>query len=299
MQQIVDETPTAGRFILTGSQNFALSSTVSQSLAGRVGMVTLLPLSLHELKKAGLFQSANDLLFKGGYPGLHKLSLSALDFYPSYIATYVERDIRQLQHINNLSIFQKFLSLCAGRVGQILNYSSLGNDCGISHNTVRQWLSLLESSYLAFVLPSFHKNYSKRLIKMPKLYFYDVGLACRLLGIEAAEQLTTHYMRGALWENSVILELIKSRYHKGLPPNLSYWRDVSGHEIDCIAEWGSELKILEIKAGSTIQPNFFKGLKKFQVLDSTAKPYLVYDTEQNATFMDVTLLSPWSIYEMG
>lgn len=222
LQGIVDESPAKGRYILTGSQNFSLNHHIAQSLSGRIGMTTLLPLSLSEL---GMPEDINTAIFEGGYPGLHNLKMYPLDFYPSYIQTYIERDVRQLKNIENFGRFQTFLKLCAGRVGQIINLTSLAQDCGISHTTARQWLNILEASYLIFFLQPFYQNFSKRLIKMPKLYFYDTGLACTLLGLEKATQLQTHYLKGALFENLVILEILKKRLNQGLPPNLYFWRD--------------------------------------------------------------------------
>lgn len=230
LQGIVDETPIAGRYVLTRSQNFALNAHIAQSLSGRIGMTTLIPLSLNELG-LDLPASNNFAIFNGGYPGLHKLKIDPLDFYPSYIQTYIERDVRQFKNIENLAKFQIFIKLCAGQIGKLLNISSLAQDCGISHTTDRQWLSILEASYLIFLLQPFHNNYSKLLIKMPKLYFYDTGLACTLLGLQKAEQLNTHYLKGGLFENLVILEVLKKRLNQGLPPNLYFWRDHTGVEL--------------------------------------------------------------------
>jgi len=287
LQGIVDASPTKGRFVLTGSQNFALTSHISQSLAGRVGMTTLLPLSLAELNQ---FDNINELIFSGGYPGLHALQINPLDFYPSYIQTYLERDVRQLKNIENLGQFQTFLKLCAGRVGQIINLSSLALDCGISHTTARQWLTLLEASYVIFFLQPFYRNFNKRLIKMPKLYFYDTGLACSLLGLEKSTQLESHYLNGALYENLIILELLKGRLNRALPPNLYFWRDRTGHEVDLIAEWGGQIKAIEIKAGSTFQPDFIKGVRYFCELSETAHGYLVYSGQQAGTYLDTALV---------
>ena len=273
LQEIVDESPAKGRYILTGSQNFALSHHVSQSLSGRIGMTTLLPLSLSEL---GMPTNIDSTIFKGGYPGLHSLNMHPLDFYPSYVQTYIERDVRQLKNIENIGRFQTFLKLCAGRVGQILNLSSLAQDCGISHTTVRQWLNILEASYLIFFLQPFHQSFNKRLIKMPKLYFYDTGLACMLLGLEKERQLETHYLKGALFENLIVLEIFKRRLNQGLPANLYFWRDRTGHEVDLLAEWGSDIHAIEIRASSTFQSDFIKNVQYFCELSQIAKGYLIY-----------------------
>jgi len=287
LQGVVDESPTKGRFILTGSQNFSLTSQITQSLAGRIGMTTLLPLSLAELESS---KDINSRIFLGGYPGLHFFNINPLDFYPSYIQTYLERDVRQLKNIENLNRFQIFLKLCAGRIGQIINFSALALDCGISHTTARQWLTILEASYLVFFLQPFYRNFNKRLIKMPKLYFYDTGLACSLLGLETASQLETHYLNGALYENLAILELLKGRFNRALPSNLYFWRDHTGHEVDLIADWGGQIKAIEIKSRSTFQPDFINGLRYFYELSPTnTKGYLIY-TGKAGTFSNTSLI---------
>lgn len=287
LQGIVDESPEKGRFVLTGSQNFALSAQIAQSLPGRIGMTTLLPLSLSEL---GHKDSLLPSIFEGGYPGLHNLSMNPLDFYPSYVQTYIERDVRQIKNIENMGKFQTFLKLCAGRVGQLAELSGLAQDCGISHTTARQWLTILEASYLIFFLQPFHQNFNKRLIKTPKLYFYDTGLACSLLGLEKATQVETHYLKGALFENLMILEILKKRLNQGLPPNLYFWRDQSGHEVDLIAEWGGTIHPIEIKAGSTFQPDFIKNLHHFCSLSHTEKGYLIYTGEQQGSYQGIELI---------
>ena len=213
-----------------------------------------------------------------------------LDFYPSYIQTYIERDVRQLKNIESFNRFQTFLKLCAGRVGQIVNFSSLAQDCGISHTTARQWLNILEASYIVFFLQPFYKNFNKRLIKMPKLYFYDTGIACSLLGLEKEEQLENHYLKGPLYENLVILELLKGRLHSGLPANFYFWRDQTGHELDLIAEWGGTIKVVEIKSNSTFQPDFVKNLNFFHNLATSAEYYLVYNGIQEGKFLNTNLI---------
>lgn len=290
LQGIVDQDPRKGRYLLTGSQNFALAQHISQSLPGRIGMTTLLPLSLHEL---GGNPDINQAIFNGGYPGLHQLKMQPLDFYPSYIQTYLERDVRQLKQIEHLGKFQNFIKLCAGRIGQLVNLSSLAQDAGISQPTVRQWISLLEASYIAFTLQPFHQNFNKRLIKMPKLYFYDTGLACALLGLEKAEQLNTHYLRGALFENLMILEVLKGRLNQGLPPHIYFWRDKTGHEVDLIGEWGGVVHAMEIKIAGTVQADYFKNLQYFLELGKPAtkeiiKGYLVYSGAQTGEWHTIS-----------
>lgn len=269
IQGIVDREYKPGFFIITGSQNFAINQAITQTLAGRIGMFTLLPLSLHELKNAGLLTSPEDALFKGGYPRIYVQDFKPDEWYPSYIGNYVERDVRQIIAIENLALFQKFVRLCAGRVGQLLNLTSLGNDCGISHNTARSWISLLEASYIVFLLQPHHANFNKRLIKSPKLYFYDTGLACSLLKITEVEQLDNHYMRGGLFESMIISDIIKARYNAGKEPNTYFWRDSQGHEIDCLLEEASRLIPIEIKSGYTINTDFFKGLTEWNKISSS------------------------------
>ncbi len=285
LQGIVDDSPQKGKYVITGSQNFTISNTVSQSLAGRVGMITLLPLSLRELNAP---QNSMLSVLNGGYPALHKSKMMPEEFYPSYIKTYIERDVRDIKNIGDLSKFQTFLKLCAGRTGQLINFSSLATDAGISHTTAREWLSILEASYIIFTLQPFYKNFSKRLIKMPKLYFYDTGLACSLLGIENTSQLETHYLKGGLFENLVILEILKHRFNKGKDPNMYFWRDRSV-EIDLICEWGGKISAVEIKSSSTFQSEYIKNLQYFDKLAGEVEKYLVFDGNTDGKFLDVYL----------
>lgn len=287
LQGMVDSSPQKGRFILTGSENFTLSEHISQSLSGRIGMMTLLPLALTEIQ---IYRGINGSIFSGGYPALHLLGMNPIDFYPSYIQTYIERDVRQIKNIGNLGQFQNFLKLCAGRVGQVVNFSSLALDAGISHVTARQWLSILEASYLVFFLQPYFNNFNKRLIKMPKMYFYDTGLVCNLLGLEKESQLETYYQKGALFENLVILEILKQRLNRGLPPNMYFWRDRTGHEIDLLLDVGGVIHAIEIKASETFQPTHIKGIKNFQKLPLSSRGYLVLGGDQEGTFDDVQLI---------
>lgn len=298
LQGVVDENREKGRYVITGSQNFSLSSSIAQSLSGRIGMVTLLPLSLFELDPK---QSAISRIFKGGYPALHQLDMHPLDFYPSYLQTYIERDVRQIKSIENLGRFQTFLKLCAGRIGQLINFSSLAQDAGISHTTARQWLTILEASYIIFTLQPYHQNFNKRLMKMPKIYFYDTGLACTLLGLEKEEQLENHYLKGVLFENLMVLEVLKGRINQGLPPHLYFWRDRTGHEVDLIGEWGGRIHAIEIKYGATFQESYIKNLRYFMELCKThphilLSNYLVYTGAQEGQFLDITLTPIYKIY---
>ncbi len=294
LQAVVDASSENGRYVLTGSQNFLLNEQITQSLAGRIGMTTLLPLSLAEL---GTPSDMNKNIFQGGYPRLYAQGMTPDELFPSYINTYIERDVRQIINIENLLTFQKFIQLCAGRVGQIINLTSLAQDCGISNMTARRWISVLEASYILFFLPPFYKNFSKRLIKMPKMYFYDTGLACNLLNIENEQQLSSIHLKGALYENIVVLEILKGRLNRARKPNLYFWRDSAGHEIDIIAEWGGTLKAIEIKSGTTVQPDFIKNVRYFCDLATQdpsetipAKPYLIYGGDLNGIFMQTKLI---------
>lgn len=277
IQEIVDQNKER-KFILSGSQNFLLSEKISQTLAGRVGILTLLPFSRQELKGIQNFNSFEEWAFKGAYPRIYDQNIPPDIFYSSYIQTYIERDVREIKNILDLNAFTRFLKLCAGRVGQLLNLSSLANDCGIAVSTAKQWISLLEASYVVFLLQPHHKNFNKRLIKMPKLYFYDTGLLCYLLQLESAEQLKTHYAKGAVFENVMLLELLKKRLNNGQRNNLYFWRDHKGLEIDCIIEQGELLTPIEFKAGSTKSLDFFKSITYWNKLSGN-KPensYVIY-----------------------
>ena len=278
LQVLVDERGAVGQFVLTGSQNFLLLEQVSQSLAGRVAPHTLLPFSHQELA-ASTHLSLDESLFKGGYPVLYDRGVPPPLYYPAYIQTYVERDVRSLRNVGDLSAFQRFLRVCAGRVGQLLDLSGLGN-----YKTVCAWISVLEASYIAFLLYPHHENFAKRLIKSPKLYFYDTGLLCSLLGLESADQLATHYLRGAIFENWVIAEVIKQHVNAGRRPDLYFWRDNIGNELDLLYERGGWRQVVEIKAGATLGTDQFKGLRYYKKL-ATALPveqnyYLIYGGEE-------------------
>jgi predicted AAA+ superfamily ATPase len=263
LQGLVDEDPRPGRFLLTGSQNLALVDAVTQSLAGRTTLTELLPLSLGEIRR---FPSPPDdldtLLWQGGYPRIYERGLPAHEWLADYVATYVERDVRQLVNIGDLLLFQTFLRLCAGRTGQILNLSSLASDCGISQPTARSWLSVLEASYIVFRLPPFFANLGKRLIKSPKLYFYDTGLVATLLNIENPAQLESHPLRGALFETWTVAEIAKAHLHRGRRPRLSFYRDSGGLEIDLILERGTDLTLVEVKSARTPSGQYFNAFER-------------------------------------
>lgn len=295
LQGIVDTRAETGQFILTGSQHFGLLERISQSLAGRVGFVRLLPFSLGELAGADwLPNTLDELLFKGGYPPVYDLAAAPERWYNAYIATYVERDVRQLLNVRDLGTFQRFVALCAGYTGQLFNASRLGADIGVSHNTIRSWIDILEASFILLRLRPHHQNFRKRLVKNPKLYFWDTGLAARLLGLESPRQLATHAMRGALFENWVVVELLKSRGHRGKSDNLFFWRSHVGKEIDVVVEHADGLLPVEVKSGSTLTSDWFKGLdwwcEQAGVLAQT--PWLVYGGGQRQRRGDVEVL-PW------
>lgn len=262
-----------GFFIITGSQNFLLNQAISQTLAGRVAILTLLPLSIAELTKSKLLPSKIETaVFTGAYPALYIEKRSITRLYQGYINTYLERDVRQIKNIPDLNLFKKFLSLCAGRIGQEVNYSSLGNDCGLDDKTIKAWLSVLEASYIIFLLQPYYKNFGKRLIKSPKLYFVDTGLACTLLRIKSATELLDSAMRGPLIENFIISDLLKQQYNLELLPSIYFWRDLSGNEIDCIIDEGNIIVPIEIKSSKTVIDSFFKNYDYWQTLTAAPSP---------------------------
>jgi len=268
LQGVVDDDREV-RFILTGSQNFLLNEKITQSLAGRAGIVTLLPLSLQELNDKIPHTKYEDWIVRGFYPELYNRNVPPWLFYPGYVQTYLERDVRSLQNVGSLSQFNLFLKLCAGRTGQVLNLSALASDAGVSVNTSKTWLSVLEASYIVFRLQPYYKNFNKRLVKSPKLYFTDTGLACHLLGIERSEQLSTHYAVGALFENFVLAECYKQRLARGKREGIYYWKDNKGLEIDLLIEDGQDLKAYEIKAGRTANASYFRNLLYWDKLNGS------------------------------
>ena len=262
LQVLADERGGNGLFILTGSEQFKLSDAINQSLAGRTALLRLLPLSLRERRQTGASDAVDEVIFAGFYPRILDQGLEPRQALGDYFETYVERDVRRLGAIRNLSAFRLFLRLCAGRVGQLVNLSSLGSDAGVSHTTAREWLTVLEASYIVFRLQPFHANIRKRLVKSPKLYFYDVGLASFLLGIESPEQVTTHPLRGALFENVVVTEALKHRFNRGQQPNLSFFRDSTGLECDVFYETGHGISAIEAKSGSTVASDYFTAINR-------------------------------------
>ncbi len=301
LQSLVDAQSEQGLFVLTGSQQFGLLANITQSLAGRVGFIQLLPFTLHELQIAKRNpESLENLLFTGLYPPIYDRNIPPTSWYSDYIMTYIERDVRQLVNVQDLRSFRRFLQMCAARTGQLLNLSSLANDCGITHNTAKAWISVLETSYILFLLPPHHQNFNKRMIKSPKLYFYDTGLVCALLGLQNSEQLVLHPLRGALFETWAVSELLKNRFNAGLLSNLYFWRDSQGHEVDVLMDQGDQLIPIEIKAGQTITSDYFSGLDYWLSLSKhTDQAWLIYAGSQNQKRQHIQVI-PWDhIYQLG
>jgi uncharacterized protein len=287
IQAIVDEREFNGTFVLTGSQNLSVRNTVSQSLVGRTALLSLLPFSCAEVGRAGADRSNDALMFRGFYPRIYDRDLNPSQALGDYVGTYVERDLRQLSSVHNLSLFQKFMGLCAGRIGQLLNLGSLGNDTGIAQPTAREWLTLLEASYIVFRLPPFFANIGKRLVKTPKLYFYDVGLAAHLLGITDISQIPRHPLRGMLFENMVVVEVMKYFLNRGPRRDLWFYRDSNGTEVDLLISNGPTTVPVEIKAATTIAGDFFTGLKRVgRTVSELRDPVLVYGGDCVFTHLD-------------
>jgi len=294
IQGEVDAKKRPGYFVLTGSHNFLMNQAISQSLAGRVGILTLLPLSMHEINANGLVagKSVDHIIFNGFYPRIYAEQFPPTQLYPSYIQTYIERDVRQLSNIGDLNTFKKFVKLCAGRVGQILNLSELAAACGMSLPTVQRWLSILEASYIVFLLQPYSNNFSRRVIHHPKLYFYDTGIVCNLLDIESPERLAIDRLRGSIFENFVIADLYKQYYNVGKQPPIYFWRDKNGTiEVDCIIEEGRTLYPIEVKSGESIALDYFSNLKKWNVLAHAASlslgsSYIMYGGEKSQEWED-------------
>ena len=293
LQTKVDADNKTGQYILSGSQNFMLLSSISQSLAGRVALLRLLPFSFAELKSNMLLPaSLEQTIFTGFYPRLFDKKIAPPDFYPGYIETYVERDVRNLTNITDLDRFRTFIKLCAGRIGQIINFLSLANDAGISQPTAKAWLSVLESSYIIYRLPPYHGNFNKRIIKTPKLYFYDTGLACSLLGIHSASQIDNHFLKGGLFENLILNEIVKTHFNKGRQAELYFWRESNHNEIDILWQQHSRLDRIEIKYGNTFSTAYLKGINHFnaQAKVPAGKNWLVLGSHeyQRRTNLQIT-----------
>ena len=297
IQSIVDSHGKNGLFVLTGSQQFEISQTVSQSLAGRTAMIKLLPFNLKELNMIKKEASLNQLLLSGFYPRLHTEKIQAHNFYLGYLESYIQRDLRQLSQIDNLHIFEKFVRLIATRVGQLMNYNSLANDLGVSQPTIRKWISLLEASYIIFLLPPFFRNIGKRLIKTPKVYFYDVGLVSYLLEIENSKQIKHHPLRGNLFENFVVMEFLKNRFNQSMNSNLYFFRDRTGNEIDLVIQKADSLTPVEIKSAETFNISFTRNIDLFRKFFGveTKNPMIIYNGTKEHNYKNIRVV-PWSSY---
>lgn len=280
LQQILDENDTKGRFILTGSNNFLLQENISQSLAGRIAYLCLLPFTVSELpdkEKTDL----QELLFRGFYPPVYDQPVDTDKWYSNYTRTYIERDVRQIKNITDLNVFEKFLRLCAGRTGQLLNMNSLAIETGVDSKTIGSWIGILEDSFIVYRLFPHHRNFNKRLVKMPKIYFYDTGLICSLIGIQNARQLIYHPLFGSLFENFVLGEIMKYRFNKAKNNIFYFWRDNIGHEIDLIAEFENKIYPVEIKSGKTITDEFFKGILYWLKISGQQGGTIIYAGESD------------------
>ena len=314
IQTIVDTKDISGQFVLTGSQNFLLLQKVSQSLAGRCAVLHLLPFSLSELKQRNplsintvgrqlpgknrsLNEELSSVLFKGFYPRIHDKGLNPVDWLGNYFQTYIERDVRDVVNVGDLETFSRFVRLCAGRNGQLLNLSSLANDCGITHTTSKRWISILETSFIVMLLRPHFKNFSKRLIKSPKLYFLDTGLLSYLLRIRSAEDLRINALYGSIFESYVISELLKNYMNRGEEHAIYFWRDSTGNELDVIIDEGDSLIPMEIKAGQTVTSDFFKGIRFWKKLTTNIDQgaALVYGGDKSYIRSD-TYIYPWSVF---
>ena len=298
IQALVDESRIMGQFILSGSQNFHLLENITQSLAGRVALFRMLPFDFTELKSAGLLDHDFTVnMYKGFYPAIYDRNIPSKMFYANYIQTYIERDLTEIINVRDLKQFRNFLSLCAARAGNIINLNSLANECGISQPTAKSWLSALESSYIIFQLQPFFNNLNKRVIKSPKLYFYDTGLLCHLLRINDAGSILLSEYKGSLFENLITSEFIKSNYHLNLMRNFWFWRDSAGHEVDLFWQDGEQLNLIEIKATQTIMSDLFKGMAYFQNLDPemVKSKSLVYTGLENQQRSDENVISWYNL----
>lgn len=294
IQGIVDSNSKI-KFVLSGSQNFLMSQHISQTLAGRVGILTLLPFSLPEMQTGGLLKKGfENTAFTGFYPRIYDKKIPPSLFYPSYLQTYVQRDVLQLIKVADVSLFTKFIRLLAGRVGQLVNFSTLASDVGVAVNTIKAWLGVLEASYIIFLLKPHHQNFAKRLVQQPKVYFYDTGLLCYLLGIQNPKQVDTHYARGNIFENLVVIDLLKNKLNNAQQGNLFFWRDKNGKEIDCIIENAGKLYPIEIKSSQTKSMHFFDGLNYYRSLAKlkNKQSFVVYGGKEKADTKDGLML-PW------
>jgi uncharacterized protein len=294
LQQIIDNAAKDCMFVLTGSNNFLLQQSISQTLAGRIGYIDLLPLTLKEIKQFPFnFTEPDEWMLNGTYPEIYDKQRKPSIWYPSYIRTYVERDIRMIKNIENSNLFTKFLKICAGRIGQLINLSAISIECGIDIKTVQSWLSILESSFIIYLLKPHHNNFNKRLVKSPKLYFYDTGLACSLIGIKSTKELLLTHFRGALFENTVIMELLKQQLNKENPGQIYFWRDNKGIEIDLLIDNGTSLQPIEIKSAKTYNNDFLKNIRYWNDLAANKTGTLIYCGDKSYSLPDKMKVLSW------
>ncbi|MCY4150546.1 MAG: ATP-binding protein [Gammaproteobacteria bacterium] len=299
LQVLADDLRRNSLFILTGSEQFRLSEAITQSLAGRTALLRLLPFSLVERARIGASSRIDDILYSGFYPRIHNEKLEPWQALGDYFESYVERDVRRIGEIRNLANFRRFMRLCAGRVGQLVNLSSLGEDAGVSHTTARNWLSILEASYIIFQLPPFYVNLRKQLVKSSKIYFYDVGLASHLIGIENAGQISTHPLRGQLFENAVVMEILKHRFNRGRKSNLSFFRDSRGMECDLLYEKSNSMVAIEIKSGATVASDWFKSLDRIaRLIPEISSKNIVYGGSERQFRQDAEIFPFNGMHEM-
>ncbi|WP_449049635.1 ATP-binding protein [Parapedobacter sp.] len=295
LQGILDERNRMGEFIITGSNNFLLQQNITQSLAGRVAYLQLLPFALQELYRHDSPELAHQdtLLLTGGYPPIHDYRIPPQDWLPNYLRTYIERDVRQIKNVTDLIVFERFVRLLAGRSGQELNITPLAVEVGVDIKTIQSWIGILESSFIIFLLRPHFKNFNKTIVKRPKIYFYDTGLVCSLLGITQEKQLETHPLRGSIFETLIVSELVKKRTNNGKEINLYYWRDKTGREIDIIIDEVNDLIPVEIKSGKTVHPDFFKNLLYWMKLSETTKGFILYGGDQDQSRSNGIIVTSW------
>jgi len=297
LQEILDNNKAKGQFILTGSNNFLLQQSISQSLAGRVGYINLLPFSIEELTKSNILPLTDEsIMLKGFYPPVYNQNIPPIDWCPNYIRTYIEKDVRQIKNITDLIVFERFIKLLAGRSGQELNNSALSVETGVDVKTIQSWIGILESSFIIYLLKPHFKNFKKTIVRRPKIYFYDTALVCYLLGIRNTVQLKTHPLKGSIFESMVVTELIKKRTNLGLPINLYYWRDKTGHEIDIIVDNENNLLPIEIKSGKTFNPDYFKNIDYWCKLSGAKKSVVLFAGENNQKRSDGKEVLNWKNY---
>jgi len=294
LQEIIDNSTQKGLFILTGSNNFLLQENIVQTLAGRVGYITLLPFTVNELSKTDYkHQTDTDYIIKGFYPPIYDQNIKPSDWYPNYIKTYIERDVRQIKNINNLLIFEKFVQVLAGRTAQELNLNAISIEVGVDLKTIKSWIGILESSFIIYLLKAHHKNYKKTIVKRPKIYFYDVGLVCSLLRIKKLEHIENNPFKGALFETMVVIDIVKFYANKGINPPLFYWRDKTGHEIDLIIDNYNKITPIEIKAGKTFMNNWFKNINYWKKLSLQKNAFVLYSGKQEQKRSDGNHVLNW------